>query len=99
MKTYPGEPPVHTLRGVRLTIDQGELAAIAGPPGSGKTTLVHLMATLDRPSPGIARLNGHPCQMNRTGRSPDLWPGRGRGRRAPSRASIRLLPTPGAHLP
>jgi ABC-type lipoprotein export system ATPase subunit len=27
---------------VSLTIDQGELAAIVGPPGSGKTTLVHL---------------------------------------------------------
>jgi ABC-type lipoprotein export system ATPase subunit len=50
-----------------LTIDQGELAAIAGLPGSGKTTVLHLMATLDRPSPGIVRLNGHPCQMNRLG--------------------------------
>jgi putative ABC transport system ATP-binding protein len=58
---------VHTLRGVNLTIDQGELAAMVSPPGSGKTTQVHLMATLDRPSPGAVRLDGHLCQVNRTG--------------------------------
>jgi ABC-type lipoprotein export system ATPase subunit len=74
---------VHTLRGVNLTIDQGELAAIVGPPGSGMTSLLHLMATRDRPSPHVVRLDGHLCQMNRTGRSPDLWPSPGRDRRAP----------------
>ena len=41
---------MHTLRGVNLTIDHGELAAMVSPPGSGKTSLLHLMATLDRPS-------------------------------------------------
>jgi putative ABC transport system ATP-binding protein len=66
-KTYPSEPPVHTLRGVNLPIDQGELAAMVSPPGSGKTSLLHLMATLDRPSPGVVRLDGHLCQINRTG--------------------------------
>jgi ABC-type sulfate/molybdate transport systems ATPase subunit len=68
---------------VDLSIDQGELVALAGPPGPGKTTLLHLMATLDRPGSGIVRLNGHLCQTNRAERSPDLWPGQGRGRRAP----------------
>jgi ABC-type cobalamin/Fe3+-siderophores transport system ATPase subunit len=72
---------------VDLSIDQGELVALAGPPGSGKTTLLHLMATLDRPGSGIVRLNGHLCQTNRAERSPDLWPGEGRGRRAPPRAA------------
>ena len=52
---------------MNLTIDQGELAAMVSPPGSGKTTQVHLMATLDRPSPGAVRLDGHLCQVNRTG--------------------------------
>lgn len=47
-ETYPGEPPVHRLRRVDLAIDQGELVAIAGPPGPGKTTLLHLMVCHER---------------------------------------------------
>ena len=46
---------MHTLRGVNLTIDQGELAAMVSPQGLGKTSLLHLMATLDRPGPGVVR--------------------------------------------
>jgi putative ABC transport system ATP-binding protein len=57
-KTYPGEPPVQALRGVNLTIDQGELVAIVGPSGSGKTTLLQLMGTLDRPISGRVRITG-----------------------------------------
>ncbi len=57
-KTYPGEPPVQALRGVNLTIGQGELVGIVGPSGSGKTTLLQLMGTLDRPSSGQVRITG-----------------------------------------
>jgi putative ABC transport system ATP-binding protein len=57
-KRYPGEPPVHALRGVNLSIDQGELVGIVGPSGSGKTSLLQLMGTLDRPTSGHVRITG-----------------------------------------
>jgi len=57
-KHYPGEPPVQALRGVNLTIGQGELVGIVGPSGSGKTTLLQLMGTLDRPTSGRVRITG-----------------------------------------
>ena len=57
-KRYPGTPPVEALRGVDLTIEDGELAAIVGPSGSGKSTLLHLIGTLDRASEGGVRIAG-----------------------------------------
>jgi putative ABC transport system ATP-binding protein len=57
-KIYPGEPPVHALRGVSLSVAQGELVAVVGPSGSGKTTLLQMMGTLDRPTDGQVRITG-----------------------------------------
>jgi putative ABC transport system ATP-binding protein len=57
-KTYPGEPAVHALRDVYLTIGEGELVGIVGPSGSGKTTLLQLIGTLDRPTDGRVRITG-----------------------------------------
>jgi putative ABC transport system ATP-binding protein len=57
-KTYGEQPPVSVLRGVSLTVRQGELVAIVGPSGSGKTTLLHIMGTLERPSGGTVRIDG-----------------------------------------
>jgi putative ABC transport system ATP-binding protein len=57
-KTYPSQPPVDALRGIDLTIDEGELIGVVGPSGSGKTTLLHVMGTLDRPTSGTVRITG-----------------------------------------
>jgi putative ABC transport system ATP-binding protein len=57
-KSYPGSPPVEPVRGVTLTVAEGELLAVVGPSGSGKTTLLHLMAAMDRPTSGVVRVAG-----------------------------------------
>ncbi|HZW42641.1 MAG TPA: ABC transporter ATP-binding protein [Agromyces sp.] len=51
-KTYPGHPPVEVLHDVSMRVHAGELTAVVGASGSGKTTMLSIMGTLDQPSSG-----------------------------------------------
>ncbi len=53
-----GSGPVNILNGVSLTVEQGETLAVVGPSCSGKTTMLMLMAGLERPSSGSVRMAG-----------------------------------------
>jgi putative ABC transport system ATP-binding protein len=58
-KTYhSGRVEFRALRGIDLVIRAGEMVAIAGPSGTGKTTIVNLIAGIDRPSAGTVTVNG-----------------------------------------
>src|SRR3989304_1578416 len=53
-----GEIETHALRGVNLSIENGEFTALVGPSGSGKTTLLQLIGLLDQPTSGQVFING-----------------------------------------
>lgn len=47
------------LAGVELHVREGEMLGIVGPSGSGRSTLLHVVGTLDRPSAGTVEIAGH----------------------------------------
>lgn len=53
-----GAEELHILKGVNLTVGRGEFLSIAGPSGVGKSTLLHILGGLDRPTAGEVYYEG-----------------------------------------
>jgi putative ABC transport system ATP-binding protein len=57
-KVYAGAEPVVALDGVDLDVREGEFLAIVGPSGGGKSTLLHIVGSLDEPTSGRVVVRG-----------------------------------------
>ncbi|CCN68879.1 ABC transporter ATP-binding protein [Vibrio nigripulchritudo] len=59
-KTYNQDSdfPVHAVKDLNLTIEQGEFVAVMGPSGSGKTTLLNMLGGIDEPTSGSVEIEG-----------------------------------------
>lgn len=59
-KTYNQDSdfPVHAVKALNLTIEQGEFVAVMGASGSGKTTLLNMLGGIDAPSAGKVSIDG-----------------------------------------
>jgi lipoprotein-releasing system ATP-binding protein len=52
-----GSSKVHVLKGVSLEVRRGQIVAIVGPSGVGKSTLLHILGTLDHPTSGTVEID------------------------------------------
>lgn len=58
-KYYPmGKSKIHVLKGIDLEVYEGEIVAVIGPSGVGKSTLLHILGILDRPTTGELQIDG-----------------------------------------
>src|SRR5262249_50952694 len=59
---------IDVLKGVSLTIEEGELVSLVGASGAGKSTFLHVVGTLDEPAAGEMFFRGEPVfEMNDAG--------------------------------
>ena len=49
---------LHVLKGIDIKVDQGEVLAIIGPAGSGKSTFLRCINLLERPDKGVVKIEG-----------------------------------------
>ena len=61
-KTYQmGQVEVHALKGIDLSIREGDFVAVAGPSGAGKTTIMNMIGLVDQPTAGTVEIAGQNC--------------------------------------
>ncbi|MGB2292785.1 MAG: ABC transporter ATP-binding protein [Parvibaculales bacterium] len=59
-----GARDLHVLRGASLALAAGEVAALVGPSGSGKSSLLHIVGLLEKPDGGAISLRGQLIEMD-----------------------------------
>ena len=55
---HDGEREIRILRGADLEVRRGEFLAVTGPSGVGKSTLLHILGLIDKPTAGSVLVSG-----------------------------------------
>ena len=63
-----GARELHVLRGASLSLAAGEVVALVGPSGSGKSSLLHIVGLLEKPDAGVISLHGTPVDTDNDSR-------------------------------
>ena len=63
-----GARELHVLRGASLSLAAGEVVALVGPSGSGKSSLLHIVGLLEKPDAGMISLRGTPVDTDNDSR-------------------------------
>lgn len=69
---HVGKVDVHALRGLNLTVNEGEYVAIMGPSGCGKSTFLHVVGGMLQPTAGRVIIDGEDITRMTDGQRTDL---------------------------